>query len=387
MKATLLVTMSRLFYSGCIFLLNSFLARHLAPSDFGTYSAALVYLNLAALFLIGGCNTSHIYFYKHGQDYFWRLIKIYTAPAVFFFIIGVFFWPAAFFAAGAAAIAGISIVNADAQARENHFEFSAQLCMFGLCVLGGMIAVELLAPHGPLKSIYLYALFCAIFYFALIVVRRCISRVTLPHQPTAKAFFGYGAKSLWLNVLGQILYMGDIILLSVMLPSEDVAIYSVASMLAKSLWLIIDSMGLTLFPKLINISSFEAKHIFKKGVIQACLLCLGPAIIFLFFGRLLLRALYSDNYLSAYEPTLVLIVAAFPLIFYKLGSRLAAAREDWRAVYISLGISILANIVLNLLLVPIFGIIGSALASLLSYSMCGLYLAWSLGVMPKVGYK
>jgi O-antigen/teichoic acid export membrane protein len=78
----------------------------------------------------------------------------------------------------------------------------------------------------------------------------------------------------------------------------------------------------------------------------------------------ILAALYSDRYDSAY-PTMVALawVAAMTLIT-NVFSPLAVALNQRRLLLIASGVALVANIALNLVLIPLVGALGAALATL-----------------------
>ena len=172
-----------------------------------------------------------------------------------------------------------------------------------------------------------------------------------------------------------------------MLGKESVAIYNVAALTAKSLWMVIDSIGLVAFPKMIATTREEELRWVKEAIKISVIFCFIPAIVFLLIGEAFIVNFFGESYRDSIYTAYILIAASFPLVLYKIGSRLAAAKQLWSVTYFVLILSVLLNVALNFLLIPSFGIEGAAFSSLLTYTLCGFLLAYKIKIFSFPWYK
>jgi O-antigen/teichoic acid export membrane protein len=95
-------------------------------------------------------------------------------------------------------------------------------------------------------------------------------------------------------------------------------------------------------------------------------------ILVIIFGKPLIRVLYGSEYDGAYFITLIICAGVIGMVFYKMIYSFNVANGDKNVNLFLLGISALANIILNALTIPFLGSYGAAIASLVSYFVCGI---------------
>ena len=75
----------------------------------------------------------------------------------------------------------------------------------------------------------------------MIQYKRCLKYI--------KEAFGYGVKVYLGNIIGLLHYRVDLLLLNIFMNPAAVGIYSIAVAIADKLWMISQSAGLVLFPR------------------------------------------------------------------------------------------------------------------------------------------
>lgn len=93
---------------------------------------------------------------------------------------------------------------------------------------------------------------------------------------------------------------------------------------------------------------------------------------FAVFGQPIIRLLYATEFERAYMPLVIIITGNIFMIFYKFIYTLFISDGKRLISVIIFTVSVLANVVLNLVLIPDYNINGAAFASLVSYSLCGI---------------
>lgn len=161
----------------------------------------------------------------------------------------------------------------------------------------------------------------------------------------------------------------DKLMLKQMLDKTSVGYYSLAASI-NTMWIfvlqaIIDSM----YPTIINCYSGDKKEFNKKNrQLYAIVIYVSifVAIMFVLFGKFAIRILYGESYLPAAEPLKI-------ITWYTIFSYLGVARNAWIVCenkqkylkYMYAGAAVI-NIILNYLMIPLWGASGAALASLIT---------------------
>jgi O-antigen/teichoic acid export membrane protein len=159
------------------------------------------------------------------------------------------------------------------------------------------------------------------------------------------------------------------ILISVYWGEEATGLYATAFMIVSLLTLISHAYMITIFPamsRLYRTSRESLKFVYDRSVRYLLLMALLPAVLFSVMGRDLLGLVFPESYAAA-SP--VLAILGWSLVFTFLNvpnSRLLIIqnRQDKQALY--MGISAVSNITLNFWLIPQLGILGAAIARVIS---------------------
>lgn len=172
----------------------------------------------------------------------------------------------------------------------------------------------------------------------------------------------------------------DTLLIGVFLSQGAVATYEIAWRFSGVALILTNAVTSVLYPRLsemIEDGDYERFRTFSK---RAYLYTITPIIGLLaggiVLGEQLLGILYGEPYAGAFLPFVVLLVAR---LFYSI-RRIAvivmyALKSDAKVARISV-IAVLVNALLNVILIPIFGILGAAAGSVSSFVLLGVFTAW-----------
>jgi len=94
----------------------------------------------------------------------------------------------------------------------------------------------------------------------------------------------------------------------------------------------------------------------------------------LLFGSFFITTFFGDKYLEINFSIIVLTIGGAGMIIYKIISRENASINLWRPMYAVLILSIVTNLILNYILIPIYDYNGAAVASFVSYFICGILI-------------
>lgn len=163
----------------------------------------------------------------------------------------------------------------------------------------------------------------------------------------------------------------DKIMIGFMLTYTNVGIYSAGIKFALMISPIVETVGIVLFPK-INIAANSNKSDYYKNlkINYDMILLLGvPMAVGLYLVSPRLIVLFSgDEYFNAISVARIMaIIIALGPIGDMLGSKILLIMKKDKELLICSGIVAVSNVVLNIIFIPIWGVNGAAIASVLSY--------------------
>ena len=168
-------------------------------------------------------------------------------------------------------------------------------------------------------------------------------------------------------------YNIDIIILRFFVDFKNIGYYSVGVSLANQVWLIPDAFKDVLFSKTSRSDAIDdIKMSIKVNLYISILIIISIALL----GKPIIQILYGSEYLPAYSVTVIIFGGLIPMIFYKMIISLFNARGKQKLSFWILLLSVLINVVMNFILIPLYGNIGAAISSVVSYTVCGVVFTY-----------
>lgn len=165
-------------------------------------------------------------------------------------------------------------------------------------------------------------------------------------------------------------YKLDVIMLKQFdISLKNIGYYAAGVGLVEMVWIIPDAFKEVLFTKTAKKDSIPDIVFSLKINFYISLLIF---IIILLFGDIIIEFLYGVAFLPSYDVIKLIIVGVIPMTFYKLINTLYVAKGKMKLSFMILTLAGIINIVVNLIFIPIYGINGAAVASLISYFFCGM---------------
>jgi len=172
----------------------------------------------------------------------------------------------------------------------------------------------------------------------------------------------------FLSVLGAFMLNVDILMIGFFKSSSDVGLYSASQKIVQVLYLVPAIVASALFPifsRLAKNNKHSAtKRIMERGMAAVYLIAIPLAVGGVLVGKNIISFLYGSEYiLSALTFQLLIItpLLVFPGILVS-NYLLAYNKQKKLAPYAAMGA--IGNVILNILLIPPFGIAGSAVATI-----------------------
>ena len=170
------------------------------------------------------------------------------------------------------------------------------------------------------------------------------------------------------QLVGMLNLRVDMYLVAYYLTPQDVGYYSIAVGLAEFLWFLPSSIAITLLPMFTHIDAKNAQNLACKGLRLSLFSGALLLIILLSAGRFVVPALYGKAFIGAVLPLSILLPG---VAFYGMAHITSAYFNGHIGKpIINTGlaaISLIINIVLNIILIPKIGVNGAALSSTIAY--------------------
>jgi stage V sporulation protein B len=182
----------------------------------------------------------------------------------------------------------------------------------------------------------------------------------------------------------------DTFFIGFFLTDEHVGIYAIATLIAHFFLAIPSSISRISYP---TTSNLYAKKDYKriKKVLNLCMrysfiIISILGLLAIFFGKLILRIAFpgQPDFQLAYYPMIILIIGVtIRTVFFSIENIFSSAnRPD---IFLKIGgIGSIFNIILNALLIPIYGLIGGALATSVALSISSFLVFYYLKRMKNI---
>jgi O-antigen/teichoic acid export membrane protein len=191
--------------------------------------------------------------------------------------------------------------------------------------------------------------------------------------PTVSLFrenLRYGLKAYFASLLGFLVLRGDLFIIQYMLGSKQVGFYSIAVAVADLMCLLPVVIGTILFPRLSEMSSDRERCIYTRRVAW----CVGVIMIIVSIfvalsAESIVKLLYGNAFLPSVPALLWLIPGIFMLSINAIFMNYFASIGMPLVTIYSPAMAALINMILNVKLIPILGIVGASISSTVAYGI------------------
>ncbi|WP_416326307.1 polysaccharide biosynthesis C-terminal domain-containing protein [[Eubacterium] hominis] len=195
-------------------------------------------------------------------------------------------------------------------------------------------------------------------------------RIHLINRKIIKEIMIIAIPAMLMNMLMYLNYHADVLFLSYITKDNyAVGLYGTAITLGNMLWIIPDAFKDILFNRAAKKDNPEEVIV---SIICNFLICIVVLIGFLFLGKWFLGIMYGSDFIAAYPLVLMLFIGTLPMVLYKLIHPIYIANGKTKTVVLLLSIAVASNFIGNIIIIPYLGAMGAAIASVISYSICGI---------------
>jgi len=412
-KTILLLWFGSLAGAGFAFLVQVMLARHLGPSGFGVFSTAF---SLSAIFIpLAGFGISQYWLKEFGKDGdlaigqvlpSLRLVLINTTLIISLIAIWGLFGHhedllkytiliMSFYVAGQVSL---ELMTSKLQLEEKYTKMALlQIAphFFRFCII---LTIILLANSYltviNIALVYVLVSTFLVVFGILIMLKfaeglvdlkghKSFSDIESSSEPVQIEHIIHGSWPFALaGVFHLIYFQSDIILLNYMVGSEAAGIYNTAFMVI---------VLVLLFPSVVYQKFFLPKihrwanhdhdlfyKFFKQGNVVMLVLGLLAMVTVWMLAPYIVPILFGEGYDDSVE-LLYILSTTLPILFLasNIGSVLLV-KDNMRLKVKLMGLTAVVNIILNLILIPLYGMVGAAIATVVS-NIFLLTLYWYFG--------
>lgn len=239
-----------------------------------------------------------------------------------------------------------------------------------------LVAVVILWITVPATVVWgVFLLLIKDLLLAIIYTYRLRKSITAPVKMEMKEIWGvlkYGIYPMLALLMTTLNYRVDVIMLKQFVTSADVGIYSVGVMLAERVWMIPDALKEVMISNLAKGKGTDEVSFVIRICNSACIIVVLGIVV---LGQPFINIFFGMDYSSAYSITVVILVGVIFMVYYKMIGAFNIVEGKQRENFTYLIISVICNVILNAILIPIFGNIGAAIASIFSYAIsAGLFI-------------
>ena len=181
----------------------------------------------------------------------------------------------------------------------------------------------------------------------------------------------YGFFPMIALLLSTMNYRVDTIMMKHMdcITTSQIGVYSIGIALANKVLLIPGAINTILLAKLSRDKGPEEVAMATRCCLPVALLtCLGIIVL----GRPFISFIYGGEYAGAYEVTVATMIGIVAIMYYQMIVTYNNVNRLQKMNIVLLSVAVIANMIMNFILLPIMNIVGGAVASTVSYTLCAI---------------
>jgi len=381
---------------GIAFVVGIYVVRHLGPENFGVLSYATSFVGLFATIATLGLDSIVVRELVKaperrdellGSVFYLRIIGAVIAFALT--IITAFILQESYFNILLITIIVTSTVFQSFNVIEYYFQarveskFNVYVQSASL-IIASIIKVVLVLLSAPLVYFAIVYVLEFVFLSAGFLIVYKINNLKISDWRFKTGTAISLIKDAWPLILSGVViavYMKiDQVMIKNMLSSKEVGYYAAAVKLSEAWYFIPMAICTSLFPAIVKAKQVSEKlYLSRLQKLYDILawMAIGIAIPVTFLSDFIIKTIFGAQFLPA-APVLTIYIWAGVATFLGVASSQYLISENMtRLSFFRTLLGMIINVILNLVLIPIYGIVGSALATLISYSFATIAIGFS----------
>ena len=236
------------------------------------------------------------------------------------------------------------------------------------------------------------AIFLIMIYRMIFMKRRLKVQYRKPARGAIqlKEIFGFSAYVIVYSLTEKVFWQLDKVVLGIMAGGISVTIYTIGSQISSSISSVSSTVSSMYLPHAVKTSTKGKEYTAVMAqMARFQLFVIIPVFLgFVFFGKDFLRLWVGEGYDESYKIALVLIVTLIPVLLQSYGEALLKAINIQKVYASAMVVSVAANILLTVLLIPHLGAYGAALASAIVNILRCVFMSFyyqnvlAIGIIP-----
>jgi O-antigen/teichoic acid export membrane protein len=177
----------------------------------------------------------------------------------------------------------------------------------------------------------------------------------------------YGLRAYAGTLLQGLNYRLDFFLVAFFLPISQVGLYSIAVTATEMLWVVPNNLGTVLMQRAASLSGHDSDRLTRAMTRLTSLFLLAACVLLAAVALPLITLVFGSAFRGAVQPLLLLLPGTWALGLWKNLTNDLIGRGHPHAKAISAGVAAGVTALLDVLLIPRYGISGAAVASSASY--------------------
>lgn len=370
---------NRVMYAAVLFIANALISRALGVELKGEYTWIINAANIIAI--VAGLGVYHSIPYFNRQkteddDIVQRYINIFTLQAIVYLLISAVI--IAFTGVKISIISICVLVIMDTFSQElNMLILIVDIFKRNKILLAGAYFNLITSALGYLffkdnvvAAIIILAMFKGFYIIFYLVAMKKIPNPFAVSMKKLGQIIKFGYMPMLSFLLITLNYKVDLLMLKGLhVAPKQLSYYSVGVQVAELAWFIPDVFKEVLFSKTAKKNNYdEVSAVLRISNLVMVIIILGVVA----FGKVMLWIFYGAPFLPAYKVTILIFAGIPAMSWFKIIYTLFNAQGRRKTSFFVLLLSACTNIVANYVAIPVIGIYGAALASIISYSVCGI---------------
>lgn len=239
--------------------------------------------------------------------------------------------------------------------------------VLGVALIGSLVLMKYIS----VEAFYLMALVSLIVSLVWLLWRLINHHrsIPIPSLTLFKNTIRYGMRAYIAALFAYLVLKIDLLMVKEILGPNQAGQYSIAVSMAEMIYLLPVTVGTILFPKLSSLVGNREKWEFtKKTTLVIGIVMTAISISAILLAKPIVLFLFEDVFLPSIPAFIWLMPAIVILSINTILMNYFASMGMPPITIYSTGIAAFINILLNIKLIPVYGIVGSSIASIFSYS-------------------
>lgn len=200
---------------------------------------------------------------------------------------------------------------------------------------------------------------------------------SIKEEYSTKEFYEYSLPLLLSIIVFIFILWTDTLLLGYFRNAAEVGIYNAAMPTAQLLFIFPNALMVIFLPVISSIKDLKSEEfakIFKTVTKWVILINIIPLALFLIYSKQILNIVFGQAYVQG-SVTLIILSIGFFLSYSVLASNnILLALNKTKLVFLNNLIAAIANLLLNIILIPRYGIAGAAIATSISFIIMAMLM-------------